>query len=472
MPDDDPQAPRAKVIGRILSLGFPLPGTRVDNYTFVSAPAFFDYDAIVVDPLALAQLVRGVIDGTAEAATLAGAPVRAVPSAGGEVALGDLLVRRRDEVCALLEHGGVVVCFAYPAESLAAIDNAFHHTDGGLSQQPEEVEQPAAALQNPYFWLPTLDRQTYAPPFLVAGDGTETRVVDFQHPLAAFIHGQLANVAYRSHFDATRLAGTRVFARSRGGAAIAVEVPATSGRIIFLPAMKPFAAGDARYTMSDSLQAGIRRALGVVAEGRAPSWVASRDVPGLSERAAAADAARATRDAAQASLAAAEAEHEELARYQRLLWQEGAVGLEDVVLDALRLIGFEVYATDPENIALRLNPSHLSVLVEIEASDRPIGLAPHYRLRQRIEGAIERRGDAPRGLLVVNGCRLHPLDQRDEEVSSGLRVAAETIRYCIAPTSTLFAAVVAQLRGDESAVAAYREQLITTDGVIDATTPA
>ena len=42
---------RAKVIGRILSLGFPLPGTHVDNYTFLSAPAFFDYDAIVVDPL-------------------------------------------------------------------------------------------------------------------------------------------------------------------------------------------------------------------------------------------------------------------------------------------------------------------------------------------------------------------------------------------------------------------------------------
>ena len=213
---------RAKVIGRILSLGFPLPGTHVDNYTFLSAPAFFDYDAIVVDPLALSQLVAGVIDGTADATTFADAPVRLTPAAAGDVALADVLLRRRDETRTLLERGGGVVCFAYPPEALAAIDLS---TASRPAAAPVATpERPRSPSRGPYFWLPTPEGVDYAPPFLITGDGTQAQVVDFQHPLAAFLHGQLANVCYRSHFDATRVAGGRVFARSRGGAAIAIEV--------------------------------------------------------------------------------------------------------------------------------------------------------------------------------------------------------------------------------------------------------
>jgi len=202
---------RAKVIGRILSLGFPLPGTHVDNYTFLSAPAFFDYDAIVVDPLALSQLVAGVVDGTVEAMTFADAPVRLAPAAASDVALADVLLRRRDETRALLERGGLVVCFAYPAEALGAIAI-------GMASKPPAAsvttqERPQFPSLDPYFWLPTSEGVEYAPPFLITGDGTQAQVVDFQHPLAAFLHGQLANVSYRSHFDATRVAGGRVFAR-------------------------------------------------------------------------------------------------------------------------------------------------------------------------------------------------------------------------------------------------------------------
>ncbi|MBI3780692.1 MAG: TolC family protein, partial [candidate division NC10 bacterium] len=118
---------------------------------------------------------------------------------------------------------------------------------------------------------------------------------------------------------------------------------------------------------------------------------------------------------------------------------QGSVGLNEVALDALRLIGFAVYDRDPG--ALELRDGDCSLLPEIESGEHPIDLAPHYRLRQRIEREIERRGVAPRGLLIVNGARLMPPEQRAPEVSEALRVAAETMRYCIAPTHTLFGAV-------------------------------
>jgi hypothetical protein len=435
MPQASSPPPR-KVTGRILSLGVPLPGPQVDNYTFLSAPSFFDYDAIVADPHALSVLIEGAVDGSIAAATFADVPITNGPATPAGASLADVLLRRVDETRTLLERGGAIICFAHPATTHAGIAGA-------------------DALDD-YYWLPS------APP-LVPGDGSQAHVVDFQHPLAAFVHGQLANVAYRAHFGVGVPPGC-VFVRSAGGAAIGVELPCERGRVIFLPALRSSPSGEARYEMSDALQAGIRRALGVVAEGRPPGWLSGFPLPGLEERAAALASAERERDESQSAVDAAAAAYDELARYQRLLWQEGAVGIDEVVIDALKVIGFEVYASDRREMELRADG--VGVLFEIEASEHPIDLAPHHRLRQRIERAIERRGEAPRGVLFVNGQRLESSAQRTRAVSDALRTAAETMRYCIAPTSTLYAAVAASLGGDDAAVADYRRRLVATDGLL------
>jgi hypothetical protein len=167
---------------------------------------------------------------------------------------------------------------------------------------------------------------------------------------------------------------------------------------------------------------------------------------------------------AQSALTGAEGSYEELARFRRLLWQEGQVGLEDVVLEALRTLGFDVYAQDP--VALELRAEGASVLLEIDASTAAVGMAPHHRLRQRIERAIERRGEAPRGLLIVNGYRLQAPDERPPQASDALRIAAETMRYCVTTTASLYDAVAAKLAGDEGAVAAFRRRIISSDGLV------
>lgn len=434
----------SKVIGRILSLGFPLPGTQVDNYNFLSAPAFFDYDAIVVDPHALSSLIESMCAGETEATTYGDVPVRnaaATPTTGS---LADILHQRRAEVVRLLENGGAIICFAHPA--------ARH--DGVIGADPFDD----------YYWLPDSLAAVCRAPVLVPGDGTQAHVVDYAHPLGAFLVGQLANVAYRAHFDVVTLPTARVFARSQGGAAIGVEPTAESGRLVLLPALRGVPAGDARYAMSDALQAGIRRALGATAAGREPAWLPLHPLPGLDERAAVlAEAEQASADA-QTGLADASATYDELARYRALLWQEGSVGLNEVVLDALRYLGFDVYAQDPN--AIEIHSGDAAALVEIEGSEYPIDLAPHYRLRQRIEQAIERRGIAPRGLIVVNGCRLSDPAGREREVSEALLLAAETMRYAIAPASGLYGAVASQLSGDHDAVTTYKQRLISEDGLL------
>jgi hypothetical protein len=430
--------------GRILSLGFPLPGAAVDNYNFLSAPSFFDYDALVVDPHALSALIEGVLDGSVEARTFTGDAVRNQPSGPSEGALAEVLLRRVDETRMLLERGGAVVVVAHPP----ATHSAIHGVD---------------ALDD-YYWLPAPSGLAYAPPYLLPAEGTRIHPVDDTHPLSPFVASQLALVAYRARFELPRDAG-RVYARSHGGAAVGVDLEVAGGRVVFLPALKRPPAGDDRYAVSERLQSGIRRLIGVMAEGRTPAWLRSYPVPGLAERQAALTEARAEVERAQAAVTAAEGSHDELARYQQLLWQEGALGLEPVVLDALKLIGFQVYASGQDGPELR--SGRTSVLLEIDASERPVDMAPHHRLRQRIERTLERRGAVPRGLILVNGCRLQPPKERKSQVSDALKLASETMRYCVAPTSGLFEAVVAKLSGDDEAVSAYRERLLTTDGVLE-----
>ena len=432
----------AKVIGRILSLGFPLPGIQVDNYTMLSAPSFFDYDAIVVEPRVAGALVEDVVAGAAEARTFGNALVRTEPAAVGQVALADLLRRRRDETRMLLERGGVVVAFAHPSVR--------HVLPGGDSADE-------------YGWLPLTEGLALEPPLLIPGEGSQALVVDWEHPLAGFVSSQLANTAYRAHFDVRRMEGARVFARSQGGAAIGVELPLPAGRLILVPALKAAPAGEGRYAASEALQAGLRRTLGAVAQGRAPAWLGPMALPGLAERQKALQEARAAAEAATEALRAAEASYEALERFQRLLWQEGAVGLDPVVVEALRLLGFDVLDRDPAQLEIRLGAG--SALVEIEASEHPVEMAAHHRLRQRIERTIERRGQAPRGILFVNGQRLLPPPHR-AHVTDAVRIASETMRYCVAPTSGLYDAVVANLNGDDDAVAAYRQRLMAHDGVL------
>ncbi|MEX2245935.1 MAG: hypothetical protein WEC75_04540 [Dehalococcoidia bacterium] len=440
-------SPARRVIGRILSLGFPLPGPSCDNYTFVNAPSFFDYDAIVVEPSGLSALIESLIADGAQAATFGREKVRNVPQAPGEVALAEVLLRRREETRIALQNGAAIVCFAHPAVA--------HGVAGG-----EGLDD--------YCWLPLPDDVALRPPQLVPAGGTRVDVVDHEHSLAAFVAGQAANLAYRARLDPEQIPGFasrwRVFARSSGGAVVGAELAVDAGRVILLPTLSRLPSGDQRYVVSNALQAGIRRALGVMAEGHAPNWLPAFPLPGLDERAAAVAHARTAVEAAQAAVHAAEVAHEELARYQRLLWQEGELGLHDVVLDALRLIGFDVQASDAAD--LRLRAEGASLLLDIDSGEGTVDMAPHHRLRQRIERAIERTGSAPRGLLVVNGCRLLSPSGRPQQVTDALRLAAETMRYCVAPTTTLFDAVVAQMSGDAEAVAECRRRLVTTDGLL------
>ena len=437
---------------RILSLGFPLPGPQVDNHTFASAPTFFDYDALVVNPQALSQLIEEVVGGSKEHVTRSRERVVNAPTAPDAVGLAELLRDRQDETARLLARGGLVVCLAYP--------NVMHRRVAGFTGCDR------------YFWLPAPPGLQYGEPYLRRGTGSELIVTEHDHPFGPFVQQYRTKLAYHAYFadDAPGFARAgRVFARSIGGAAVAVELHLAQGQVVFLPPPARYPTGDARYAFSNALQDGIRHALGQAVTSKPPAWLREYELPDLSERLATRDEARRQIAGAQEAFAASEDALEELERYRRLLWQEGRFGLEQPVRDALALLGFRVTPQEidaPAEIRLDAGERREQVaLLEVEASDEAVGMDGHHRLRRRLEEAIA-QSKPKRGLVIINGHRTQPPAQRDAQYQDALRVAAESMRYCIVTTEQLFHAVRAVLEGDEETVRAFRDRLLTTEGVM------
>ncbi len=437
---------------RILSLGVPLPGAPVDNHTFANAPTLFDYDAVVADPRALSGLIEETVSGDAEHQTRAGERVVNGSSGNDAVGLADLLRSRRDEAQRLLDRGGLVVCFAQP--------NAVHQGVAGFSGCDR------------YCWLPAPESLHYGEPLLRRGSGSEIIVLEHDHPFGPFMEAMRTKLTYHAYYDETApgFAGAaNVIARSAGGAAVAVQLKVAQGSVVFLPPPARPPTSEARYAFSNALQDAIRHALNVASRSAAPAWVAEYDLPGLSERIAGRDAAKATAEQANAELLEQEERVQELDAYRALLWQEGAYGLGRPVRDALALIGFRVAPPDadaPAQLHLEKSGSGRRVaLLEVEAGIGAAGMAAHYRLRRRLEEAIA-AGHPKRGLLIINGHRTVAPADRPPQYDDALRIAAESLRYCVATTEQLFHAVRAEMSSDEVTVAAFRERLLTTEGVL------
>src|SRR3972149_2318500 len=162
---------------RALVLGFPLPDPQIDNYNFLSAPSFFDYDALVVDTASVSRAIEEVVRQSQERLTYTDEPV--VTGAAAPVA-------------------GRVAYPGVPRPKLA-----------GLPGCPR------------YFCRPAPAGLSYGPPHLMPGEGTDVRSTETDHPFAPYVDQFRANLLYRAYFGEGALGpGARVFARSAGGAAI------------------------------------------------------------------------------------------------------------------------------------------------------------------------------------------------------------------------------------------------------------
>jgi hypothetical protein len=214
-----------------------------------------------------------------------------------------------------------------------------------------------------------------------------------------------------------------------------------------------------------AVEAGIRNLLGRPdPSDTAPYWLNEADVPGLGPLLEAAATARDVAHAANERAAAAAQEAEALARVRDVLWREGPHGLLPAVIRCCELLGFRALGDER---APQFTSAEGELLLEAEGSADAVGMAPHYRLRQRIDEALARGQPLPRGLVVANGQRLTAPERRDRPYIDALRVASEATHYALLTAPMLFAATRAAIAdGNPAMLAAIRRRLVDTDGLV------
>jgi hypothetical protein len=217
-----------------------------------------------------------------------------------------------------------------------------------------------------------------------------------------------------------------------------------------------------------AMVAAMQEALGRVDDDRVPRWLAAQPVPGLEERERTLGEARAERDRAQAELDEAEAAAAELSTLREVLWRAGEHSLLPAVVRCTELLGFR--AREDGSGWLLTGPEG-ELLLEAEAAEAEVGMAPHYRLRARADRLLEERARPARGLVVISGQRMTEPAKRDAQHADALRVAAESVGYALLTVGELFDAATAALvraagGADETTVAGWRAQLVETDGIV------
>jgi hypothetical protein len=419
----------------------------VDNYDWAYALSFFDYDAIVVNPLAVSGFIEGVADEGGAFRTYHEEPIEAGATTARSVGLADLLHQRREETEMLLARGGLVVCLAYP--------------------DVPHPRVPGFTGCHRYYWLPAPAGMSYGRDFMRPGSGTDVRPTSYEHPFAEHFEQFRSRVLYRAIFsEGARGFGDhgKVIARSPGGAAVAVELEVGGGRVIFLPAMSESTISSQRTTLAQTILGGIRNTLLLGAESDPPEWVGEHVLPGIPEATKKIEQLEAKLDALESELEEVRNEFRGLDRYRRMLWQEGKYGLDLPVRDALTLLGWTAFSRADEPAVFYNGRDR--ILVETQGSTGLIGMDPHYRLRERLEQAIAETGERPRGIIVANGLRETPPNERGQYYENALRVAAESMRYCVVDTLQLFEAVRAQMTGESAKVSAFLDRLVMTEGIL------
>ncbi len=403
---------------RLLVVGMPLPNQRIDNYSFFSAPSFFDYDAMLIDPAALVRAVDEIVAGGASHTTAADEPVVNAPINGIGVGLADFLRRRRQETERLLARGGTVAVFARPNQPLRYVTG-----------------YPAA---DQYSWLPSPAGLAYAEPYLAPAFGTEVVLTDSASAMAPFVSGFERWFHYRAYFSEQVpdfSTSARVFARSVGGAAVGVRFKIGGGQVYFLPAMFSTPEGDPRFNLASTLLSCLAHSVHTAADEEPPAWVSGVELPGTAPMEEAVERAAQELDEATARMNEASTKLDQVARFRRLLWQEGSYGLDPVVRDAFQVLGFSVNVDVDQPAVLQADGR--TAFLEVEGSRETVVEWPYFRLQKRLERDLIETREPKKGVLVVNGLRLTPPAERGPAYTDALRVAAENYRYALLSSEAL-----------------------------------
>ena len=420
----------------------------IDNHNIFNAPSVFDYEAIVIDIGAIAKTIQKAISADESYLTHSDRQIVNGESLDEVTGIKDVLYRRQEEFTRALENGSVVVAFIDTPNQITGV-KGFQ----GLDR---------------YFFLPAPAGINWDYSTIKGGEGITLSIADNDHPLVKVLEVYRTELLYRAYLDENipGLAGkVKIIARSSGDAALAVEFNVHNGKVIFLPTPVPSLNQTTTQRESEAFVIAFPELFRRM-DSPPPNWIQEIKVPELDALESEENLRKTELERIKESLAEATSLADNKRNLRNILWTNGDHALKLAVIECAEILGFSVSETTKDELILSSNDEELFTVVD--GSTEAVDMSPHYRLRSQIDKVIEKESQSPRGLIIANGQRLTRPEERQNEISDPLQIAAESIGYAVVTAQEFFNATIAALNGiSPELLEAIRGKLLSTDGIVN-----
>ncbi|MDD4903063.1 MAG: hypothetical protein PHV11_01125 [Candidatus Bipolaricaulis sp.] len=436
---------------RYLAIDWLLDHSDVRREGFFDASSFSSYEAVFVDPIGIS---RHWTDTTAPGGDGARRTDPEQDRGFGRTLIRWMAKRREEADDLLKRRGGILVTRLYSR---------------GEGLEVAAPGSPAERIDR-YSWLPAVslvDRHHQlafpANARFVARRGSDVILERSGNPFEEYLRefeGRLRYAAVYQDLLSTPIDRFAcVLARNRVGDPVAVEIPASEGRLVLLPPVEGVPPSREADVLAHAVGRSIERGP-FVAD---PDWLPAYTLPGEDALADELSGLVERRDALHAKVEEVSARLEEKTRLKRLLYGQGRSLFGGAVAGAFAALGFDV-ETIGDLISLRSDEGN--ALVAAEASEEPhVGLAAYGRLHRELERVIADGEDPVKGVLVVSGSReLDPKRRPTQFAAEALR-GCRAHGYCLMTSYQLYRLVqAASADRSKKALAALRRSLLETDG--------
>jgi len=441
---------------KILAVGKMINAEGIKNDNFESAASFSDYDVLIIDPRnILPKLYRG--------------PSRFNPDGkyhtdgrfdhGHGMGLISLFAKRISEIGRLLNISqGLVICYLRKKEAELVVQ-----THGGMT-----------ALDN-YSWLPEcpIIYEGMRTPSSVSlssllrfadTEGVELSSLNHRHPFVQWFRAFKGAIRFECviniHKDLVRK--THILARNKVNEIIACEIKVEGGRMIFLP---PVDSPNPEMETGVLLDC-IKGILDIEYESTPPVWIEKYPLPNEKVNAEKIEELETRLKELSSEKARLEDEQYRIRKFKGLLYETGKRGLEPLVREAFRLIGFNVLNPEEydEEYDLFIKESGLIIVGEVEATDNSfIDLIKYRQLLDYVEH-VPAEDNECKGILIGNAFRGTDPAERGEQFSPHAIARCEKQGYCRITTYQLFKIIEKALLGiTEEELREIRARIIACD---------
>ncbi|GEM_PF-1217358 len=432
---------------KILSIDFNLIGKTVTNASFYNAPAFSDYDALVIDPINISKRwgnIRPRSDGSLWCYS--------DTDGGLSKGLEEFMKRRREESELLLEKtGGLIICFLRQKGMILNYkDNVYDKYSNDIhcySWLPSREFNYTYEERSPYTnKLETVEGTLSFPDYnfeLIPRTGKEIGEIDKTHPFSHYFMELKNEIGFEAVIDGNILKVTKPLAKNKVGEVVALELSFEKGKFLFLPRVGELVV---IRKISNILMDCIRKSLHWSQPLTSPEWVNNYELPDET-------AVKKELENHQTKIINLEKEKQKiedrenkLKMLKSMLYEQGKYGLEPPVRETFRILGFNVL--DPEeyneDYDLYAKERDLEIIGEIEGSNNKVDVWKYRQLLDFVNNEME-KGKNVKGILIGNAFIGVDPEKRPEQFTEKAILGCERQKFCRMTTSELFKAVRAVL---------------------------